>query len=85
MQVIPSERLAGLDALQRGSGFNEELTDPLELAFNYDIFRHESTNPFLAQKVIAYHNSGIVKCFNFVMNYVFFLNFEGECLFKIRK
>lgn len=79
MQVNPSEKLAGLETFQRGSAYHEDVTDPLELTFSFDVFRHELTNPFLAQKVIAYHNSGIVKCLNFIINYVFFLNFEGEC------
>lgn len=77
MLVEPSEKLAPLDSMPRGSGFNDDAPDLLELVFSREVFAREATNPFLAQKVIAYHNSGLAKCLSFLVNYVLYLNFEG--------
>ena len=74
------ESLSKIENWQRISNSNDEFIDPLDLAFKNSIFKLESVNPFLENKVIAYHNEGIEKCLNFLINYVFFLNFEGKKL-----
>ena len=78
VKTIASDSLLKIDSWQRGSIFNEDSLDPLDLAFKNAIFKQEGVNPFLENKVIAYHNEGIEKCFNFLINYVFFMNFEGK-------
>lgn len=64
---------------QRESASNNNIVDPLDSVFNHKIFRNQAVNPFLEDEIIAYHNVGIEKSINFVISYVFFMNFEGRC------
>jgi hypothetical protein len=80
VRIMESESLTKLSLSQKESTSNDNVLDPLESVLSYDIFKNESVNPFIENQVIAYHNVGIEKSINFLVSYVFFLNFEGKSL-----